>query len=205
MDVPRPKEDGPSRPETEPARIRERLGARSIVLIGMMGAGKSSVGRRLAAQLDLPFVDADTEIETAAGMTIPEIFDRHGEAEFRDGERKVIRRLLESGPQVLATGGGAWMAPETREAVAENGISVWLRAEVEVLLKRVRRRQDRPLLQGPDPEGTLRRLADIRGPVYAMADRIVESRDASHEVVVRDVLAQVADVLDEEDRRKTEG
>ncbi len=185
MEYPRPAEDGQASQQMEPQEIRERLGSRSIVLIGMMGAGKSSVGRRVAARLDVPFVDADHEIEAAAGMTIPEIFERHGEAVFRDGERKVIRRLLETGPQVLATGGGAWMAPETREAVARHGISVWLRAEVDVLLRRVRRRQDRPLLKGSDQDATLRKLIEIRGPVYATADRIVESRDVSHEVVVR--------------------
>lgn len=195
MEAPRPKEDGPAEQATQVSEIRERLGARSIVLIGMMGAGKSSVGRRVAAFLDLPFVDADHEIETAAGMSIPEIFEHHGEAVFRDGERKVIRRLLESGPQVLATGGGAWTAPETREAVAEKGISIWLRAEIDVLLRRVRRRQDRPLLQGGDPEATLRRLVETRGPLYATADKVVDSRDVSHDVVVREVVDKVREVL----------
>lgn len=206
MDAPRPTEGGFTPREPDPAEIRSRLGQRSIVLVGMMGAGKSSVGRRVAARLDIPFVDADHEIETAAGMSIPEIFESHGEAVFRDGERKVIKRLLEGGPQVLATGGGAWMAPETRRAVREHGLSIWLRAEIDVLIKRVRRRQDRPLLRGADPEGTLRRLLDIRGPVYATADKVVESRDVSHEVVVREVLEKVACLLEagpSRERRRT--
>ncbi len=131
----------------DPATVRERLGARSAVLIGMMGAGKSSVGRRLAARLGLSFVDADSEIETAAGCSIPEIFERHGEEHFRDGERKVIARLLEHGPQVLATGGGAWMNEVTRETIAASGVSVWLKADFDVLLRRVKRRGNRPLLK----------------------------------------------------------
>ncbi len=123
------------------------LGSRSIVLIGMMGAGKSSIGRRLAARLGIPFVDADTEIESAAGMTIPEIFDKHGEPYFRAGEARVIARLLDNGPQVLATGGGSVMDPQTRALIGEKGISVWLRADIDLLLKRTKRRNDRPLAE----------------------------------------------------------
>lgn len=170
------------------ATIRERLGRRSIVLVGMMGAGKSSVGRRLAGRLGLPFFDADTEIERAAGMTIPEIFATRGEGEFRDGERRVIARLLTSGPSVIATGGGAFMSEETRERIGESGVSIWLRAEFDVLMRRVRKRSNRPLLKTADPEGTLRKLIDDRYPVYALAEVTVHSRDVPHETVVQDIV-----------------
>jgi shikimate kinase len=167
------------------------LGRRSIVLIGMMGAGKSSVGRRLAARLGVPFVDADAEIEKAAGMTIPEIFSAHGEPYFRAGETRVIARLLESGPQVLATGGGAFMSPDTRAAIDAKGVSVWLRATVDVLVRRIRRRSDRPLLKGVDPVETLKRLIDERYPTYAEADVTVESRDVPHDVIVEEIVASL--------------
>ena len=176
--------------------IRERLGRRSIVLVGMMGAGKTTIGRRLAARLQLPFLDADHEIEQAAGKSIPEIFADHGEMQFREGERRVIARLLAGGPQVLATGGGAFMDAATREAVARQGVSVWLRAEFDVLLRRVRRRPNRPLLQTADPEATLHALMDRRYPVYAQADVTVLSRDAAHEAIVDDVVAALAAFLD---------
>lgn len=172
--------------------IAERLGERSIVLVGLMGCGKSSVGRRLAARLGLPFVDADTEIELAAGKTIPEIFADYGEAHFREREHLVISRLLCAGPQVLATGGGAFMREETREAIKAAAISVWLRAELSVLMRRVVRRTDRPMLKTADPEATMRELMDIRYPVYAEADLTVESREVSHEVVVNDIVAALA-------------
>src|SRR5882724_4612356 len=164
------------------------LGRRSIVLIGMMGAGKSSIGRRLAARLSLPFVDADSEIEKAASMTIPEIFATHGEAYFRAGEARVIARLLDGGPQVLATGGGAFMNAETRATVRAKGISIWLRATLDVLSRRIKRRNDRPLLKGADPMETLRRLMDERYPVYAEADLTVESREVPHEAIVDEVI-----------------
>jgi shikimate kinase len=176
-----------SRPP-DPSAVRARLGERSVVLIGMMGAGKSSVGRRLASRMGLPFVDADSEIEAAAGCSIPEIFERHGEEHFRDGERKVIARLLENGPQVLATGGGAWINEATRENISDHGVSVWLKADLDVLLRRVKRRSNRPLLKVPDVEGTLRRLVDERYPVYATADATVLSRDVPHDVVVDEIL-----------------
>ncbi len=181
--------------QEQAARLREALGRRTIVLVGMMGSGKSSVGRRLAARLGLPFSDADTEIEQAAGMTIPEIFAAHGEAFFRDGERRVIARLLGSGPRVLATGGGAFMSDETRERIAAQGISVWLKAEPDVLMRRVRKRANRPLLQTPDPEGTLRNLLSAREPVYALADLTVVSHDAPHEAVVTDLFVALAQYL----------
>lgn len=175
--------------------IVEQLGKRSIVLVGLMGAGKSSVGKRLAARLSLGFVDADTAIEQAAGLSIPEIFARHGEASFRDGERRVIARLLKEGPQVLATGGGAYMNEETRAAIRAGGISVWLRAEFEVLMRRVRRRSDRPLLKTEDPEATMRRLIDERYPVYANADITIQSMDVAHEVVVESIVRTLNDHL----------
>ena len=160
-----------------------------MVLIGMMGAGKSSIGRRLAVRLGLPFVDADAEIEKAAGMTIDEIFTAHGEPYFRAGETRVIARLLEGGPQVLATGGGAYMNPETRAAIRAKGIAVWLRATLDVLSRRIKRRGDRPLLKNSDPLETLKRLIDERYPVYAEAEVTVESRDVTHETIVDEIIA----------------
>jgi len=161
---------------------------RGIVLIGLMGAGKSSVGRRLAKRLDLPFSDADQEIEKAADCTIEEIFARHGEAAFRAGERRVIGRLLDGPPQVLATGGGAFMDRETRAAISEKGISIWLRADLDVLLERVLRRDNRPLLKQGDPKEILRKLMVERDPVYAQADLTVTSGQGPHEDVVEDIV-----------------
>jgi shikimate kinase len=172
------------------------LDGRSIVLVGMMGVGKSSVGRRLAVRLSIPFVDADSEIETAAKMTIPEIFARHGEPYFRSGEARVIARLLEGGPQVLATGGGAFMNADTRALIRQKGVSVWLHADLEVLLRRTsKRRSDRPLLQTDDPSETLRALLAEREPVYALADLTVQSRDVPHEAIVADVMTALAAYL----------
>lgn len=175
----------------EPAdvRIPRLLGGRTIVMVGMMGAGKSSIGRRLAARLGLPFVDADTEIEQAANATIPEIFETHGEAYFRDGERRVIQRLLDGTPKVLATGGGAFINAETREAIRAAGVSVWLKADRDLILQRVRRRSNRPLLKTPNPEATVDKLLAERDPIYAEADIHVQSRDVAHEVVIADMLS----------------
>ena len=170
------------------AAVRERLGGRSIVLVGLMGAGKSTIGRRLAARLDLPFKDADAEIEAAAGMSVSDIFATHGEPYFREGERRVISRLLQEGACVLATGGGAFMSEETRARVAEAGVSIWLRADLDVLMRRVRKRSNRPLLKNTDPEGSMRQLMAARQPVYALADLTVESRDIPHDRVVDDAL-----------------
>lgn len=172
--------------------IVEAVGRRSIVLVGMMGAGKSSVGRKLGLRLALPFVDADTEIEAAAGMTIPEIFQVRGEADFRAGEARVIARLLESGPQVLATGGGAFMNPDTRRLIAQKGISIWLRADFDVLMRRIKRRTDRPLLRTADPEATLQALIEQRYPVYAFADITIDSRDVLHDVIVDELVGALA-------------
>jgi shikimate kinase len=182
----------PDQESSPEAAIRRRLGRRSIVLVGLMGAGKSTVGRRLAARLDLPFTDADAEIEAAAGMSIPEMFALHGEAYFRDGERRVIARLLGHGPAVLATGGGAYINPETRARIADAGIAVWLRADFDVLMRRVRKRHNRPLLQNPDPEGTMRGLMEARHPIYALADVTVDSREIPHDRVVEDTVRAIA-------------
>ena len=165
------------------------LGRRSIVLVGMMGSGKSSIGRRLAARLAVPFVDADSEIEQAAGMTIAEIFERHGEPYFRAGEARVIARLLEHGPQVLATGGGSFMNADTRALIRAKAVSVWLKAELDVLMKRIKRRGDRPLLKNDDPAATLTALIAERYPVYADADLSVASRDVPHESIVEEIVA----------------
>ena len=172
--------------------VRQRLGQRPIVLVGLMGAGKTSVGRRLAEKLSIPFVDADHEIEAAAGKSIKEIFADHGEPYFREGERRVIQRLIGNGAQVLATGGGAYMNDETRQRIQESGISVWLRATLPILMKRVMKRQDRPLLQNEDPEAVMRGLIDKRYPVYALADVTVESRDVQHGQMVNDVIRALA-------------
>ena len=164
---------------------------RSIVLIGLMGAGKSSIGRRLGAGLGCPFVDADREIEKAAGCTIEEIFERHGEAAFRDGERRVIARLLSDPRQVLATGGGAFMDPRTRAAIRERGISVWLRADLDLLVRRTGRRNNRPLLKGKDRRVILQGLIDERYPVYAEADVAVDIDDSPPDVTTNRVRAAI--------------
>jgi len=169
-------------------RIVAALEERPIVLVGLMGAGKTSVGRRLAQRLNLEFRDADAEIELAAKMTIADIFESYGEARFRDGERRVMARLLKAGPSVIATGGGAYINAETRALIRSVGLSVWLNAEFEVLMRRVRRRNDRPLLKGRDPEGTMKRLIEERYPVYAEAEVTVASGDCSHEEVLEAVL-----------------
>jgi shikimate kinase len=177
-------------PATTPqeADITSALGRRSVVLVGMMGAGKSTIGRRLAARLRLPFLDADVEIEAAAGMSIPDIFETHGEPHFRDGEARVIARLLDGGPAVIATGGGAFMREETRNRIRGKAISIWLKADVEIIMKRVRRRADRPLLQTEDPTATVSRLLEAREPVYRTADLIILSRDVPHDRIVDECI-----------------
>jgi shikimate kinase len=179
------------------AGLLDRLGARSIVLVGMMGAGKSSIGRRLASRLNIPFVDADTEIERAAGMSIADIFARHGEADFRSGEARVIARLLDGGPQVLATGGGAVTNADTRAAIKAKGVSIWLTAEVDVLMRRIhKRRQERPMLQAADPAARLRELLAEREPVYVLSDLTVQSREVPHEAIVTEIVAALGNFLD---------
>ncbi len=183
----------PAQPHTDlAAKVREALGRRSIVLVGLMGCGKSSVGRRLALRLGLPFVDADDEIERAAGKSISEIFEDHGEPYFRDGERRVIARLLGQGPQVLATGGGAFMNKETQAGIRAEGVSVWLKADLQLLMRRVAKRSNRPLLRDPDPEGVMRRLMESRYPVYASADVTVVSREVAHDAMADDIVAALA-------------
>src|ERR1700731_819201 len=178
------------------AAILSLLGSRSIVLVGMMGVGKSSIGRRLASRLGIAFVDADTEIEKAACMSIADIFARHGEADFRSGEARVIARLLDGGPQVLATGGGAVMNPDTRAAIKAKGVSIWLSAEFEVLMRRInKRKNDRPLLQTADPAATLRELLVAREPVYAQADLTVQSREVPHDAIVAEIMTALATFL----------
>lgn len=178
------------------AALLAALGRRSVVLVGMMGAGKSSIGRRLAQRLGIGFVDADAEIEAAAGMTIAEIFSTYGEPDFRSGEARVIARLLDQDPQVLATGGGAYMNAETRAGIRAKGVSVWLKAEYDVLMKRVKRRAtaDRPMLQG-DPAQRIRQLMTERYPVYGEADVTVMSREVSHEIIVGEIVTELAHVL----------
>nr|WP_050776159.1 shikimate kinase [Roseibium alexandrii] len=171
------------------------LGKRSIVLVGIMGCGKSTVGKRLAQRLGLEFVDADSEIERAANMTVSEIFSEHGEPYFRSGEERVIARLLQEGPQVLATGGGAFISDATRSEIETNGLSIWLKVDFETVMARVRRRSTRPLLRNPDPEGTMRKLMAEREPVYAQAQLTVTSKDVPHEAVVDQIVLTLADHL----------
>ena len=177
--IQKPAESGP-----ESAVVRA-LGGRSIVLVGMMGAGKSSIGRRLAGRLGIPFIDADTEIVSAAGMTIPEIFEKHGEPYFRAGEARVIARLLDNGPQVLATGGGSVMDPQTRALIGQKSISIWLKADIDVLLKRTKRRNDRPLVE------KIKDLLPVREPIYAQADIIIQSRDEPHDTIIDEIMGEL--------------
>ena len=175
-------------PETQPARVDDALRRRTIVLVGLMGAGKTSVGRRLAAALDLPFKDGDEEVEQAAGLSIPQIFELYGEERFREGERRVMARLLNDPPHVLATGGGAFMDPITRMTVQQKAVSVWLKADIEVLARRVARKDTRPLVSGRDPKEVLERLAAVREPIYALADIVVESGDRAHAATVDAII-----------------
>jgi shikimate kinase len=174
------------------ANLRRRLGKRSIVFIGLMGAGKTAIGRKVASELGLDFSDSDHEIETVSRMTIPELFERYGEEEFRSLERRVLTRLLKSGPRVVSTGGGAYMNERTRKAIARSGFSIWLKADLEVLMERVKRRQNRPLLQARDPEAVMRELMARRYPVYAGADITVQSRDVPKEQIAGEVLDRLA-------------
>jgi shikimate kinase len=172
------------------------LRLRTIALVGLMGVGKSSVGRRLAAALDLPFRDADAEVELAAGRSVSDIFSDLGEAAFREGERRVISRLLEQPPHVLATGGGAFANPEVRALIKSKAISVWLKADLDVLTRRVARKDTRPLLTGKDPRAVLQDLADARYPAYAQADVTVETGDAAHHVTVDQVMRALGAYLE---------
>lgn len=186
---------GITKPKAE-SLVLERLAGRPIVLVGMMGAGKTTVGRRLAMRLGLPFTDSDAEIETAAGMSIADIFATHGEDEFRAGEARVIARLLREHQGVIATGGGAFVNSDTRAAIKADAVSVWLKAEFDVLFARVSKRPTRPLLQTADPRGTLRDLMDKRYPLYALADITITSHDVPHDAVVADILAALSNHLE---------
>ncbi|HMQ57652.1 MAG TPA: shikimate kinase [Rhizobiaceae bacterium] len=182
------EEDEIVRTSPDAARIRAALGERSIVLVGLMGAGKSAIGRLLGQALDLPFLDADKEIETVSRMTIPELFEAYGEPEFRSLERRVIARILKGGPLVLATGGGAFMNDRTRRAIDRCGVSIWLSAPLDLLMERVGRKQNRPLLKTADPRKTMEKLMADRYPVYALADIEVESRDVRKDAMADEVL-----------------
>jgi shikimate kinase len=173
---------------TQSAQALEPLRRRTIVLVGLMGAGKTSVGKRLAVALGLPFRDGDEVVERAAGLSVPEIFELYGENGFREGERRVMQRLLTDAPHVLATGGGAFMDMHTREAIRKNAVSVWLKADIDVLVRRVSRKDTRPLLSGRDPREVLEDLAAIREPIYAQADLVVESGDRPHNATVEAII-----------------
>lgn len=187
----RNQNSGEPEPESTPGRLLGRSLDRSIVLVGLMGAGKSTVGRRLAKRIGLAFIDADDEIEAAAKLSVAEIFERFGEAYFRDGERRVIARLLDGPPMVLATGGGAFMNAETRALIATGAISVWLDANIPVLAERVGRRGTRPLVAGRDATTVLSELADKRAPVYAEANIRVASDRAPHELAVTAIIEEL--------------
>ena len=165
-----------------------RLGERSIVLVGLMGAGKTAIGRKLAQMLGLPFVDSDHEIEAVSRMTIAELFEQYGEAEFRALEQRVIERLLKSGPRIFSTGGGAFMNEQTRRGIAEHGVSVWLKADLDLLMQRVAKKPNRPLLRNPDPRAVMMRLMEERYPVYAAADIAIQTLDERREVIAAEVL-----------------
>lgn len=175
----------------EARAIREALNNRSIVLVGLMGAGKTAIGRRLSEQLNLPFKDADDEIEQAAGKTINEIFDENGEQYFRDGEKRVIARLLKGESQILATGGGAYMDADTRREIRDNGISIWLKASLNILYERVSRRDNRPLLKTENPREVLKSLMEVRYPVYGLADITVNSRNVPHENIMTEMIRAI--------------
>ncbi len=180
--------------------IREALDRRVIVFVGLMGAGKTVIGRKVAQSLGLPFVDSDHEIESVSRMTIPELFERYGEPEFRALEQRVITRLVKDGPRIVSTGGGAFMDPVTREAIAQDGISIWLKADIDTLMERVAKKKNRPLLKTADPRAVMRRLMDERYPVYGLADVTVTTRDAQRETIAQEVLEALAQALREKRR-----
>jgi shikimate kinase len=179
--------------------VREALNGRSVVFVGIMGVGKSTIGWRVAKLLDIPFVDADSEIELAADLSIAEIFEKYGEPYFRAGERKVIERLLTTGNQVLATGGGAFMDAETRKAISADAISIWLDADIELIMQRVMRRKTRPLLKQPNPRGVIEDLLEKRNPVYAKADFRFCSHDATRDKIAAEIVTMLAEKLSKEE------
>jgi len=176
-----------SAPE-DAATLLARLGDRSIVFVGLMGAGKTAIGRKLSQMLGLPFVDSDHEIEQVSRMTVAELFEQYGEAEFRALEARVIERLLKGGPQIFSTGGGAFMNAQTRQGVAERGVSIWLKADLDLLMQRVAKKPSRPLLQNPDPRAVMARLMEERYPIYATADITIQTRDERREIIATEVL-----------------
>lgn len=176
--------------------ILDRLGDRTVVFVGLMGAGKTAIGRKLAQMLDLPFVDSDHEIESVSRMTIAELFDRYGEPEFRALEQRVIERLLRDGPRVVSTGGGAFMNAQTRDIIAGHGVSIWLKADLDLLMERVSKKQNRPLLKNPDPRAVMNRLMEDRYPTYALADITVETRDTRREIIAEEALRALGAHLD---------
>lgn len=185
-------------PSADVPALRRRLGSRSIIFVGLMGAGKTVIGRKVAQVLDLPFVDSDHEIESVSRMSVPDLFETYGEAEFRALEQRVIARLLKSGPQVVSTGGGAFMNQDTRRAVARCGVAVWLKADIDTLMERVAKRQNRPLLQGDDPRAVMEELMRQRYPIYAEAHVTVTTRDERKEVIAAEAIDAVACYLDGE-------
>ena len=178
--------------DTDAKQARTALGKRNLVLVGLMGAGKSAIGRLVASALNIPFVDSDHEIERVSRMTISELFTAYGEDEFRALETRVIKRLLRSGPKVVSTGGGAFINDRSRKAIKKGGLSLWLNAELDILWERVNKRDTRPLLKTEDPKKTLENLMLLRYPIYAEADLMVMSRDVKKELMVDEVLAAVA-------------
>lgn len=179
--------------EKSDPKIAERLRSRTLVLVGLMGAGKTTIGRRLAKALQTTFIDADTEIEAAAGCSVNEIFERHGEQEFRRGERQVVARLLDNAPHVLATGGGAFIDAATRKLIKKKAVSIWLRADLELLLARVQKRDTRPLLREGDPKEIMMALKAERYPIYQEADIVIDSVDGPHDAVVRKIVKELTD------------
>ncbi|MCR5856537.1 shikimate kinase [Mesorhizobium sp. J428] len=184
------------------AGLKDRLGGRSVVFVGLMGAGKTAIGRKLAQALGLAFVDSDHEIETVSRMTIPELFERYGEPEFRALEERVVGRLVKDGPQVVSTGGGAFMNAHTREAIARDGISIWLKADLDTLMTRVAKKPNRPLLKASDPRAVMEKLMAERYPVYGLADITVTTRDVRREEIMAEVLEALSSWLDREERSK---
>ncbi len=178
--------------DVDQAALLEKLGQRSIVLVGLMGAGKTAIGRKIATALGLAFIDSDQEIEDVSRMSIPELFELYGEPEFRALEQRVIARVLEGGPQILSTGGGAYMNAHTREAIASNAVSVWLKADLDLLMERVSKKQNRPLLKNDNPRAVLQKLMDVRYPVYATAEIAVTTRDERKDVIAAEVVEALA-------------
>ena len=178
--------------------LKDRLGRRSIVFVGLMGAGKTAIGRKVAQALDLAFVDSDHEIETVSRMTVPELFERYGEPEFRALEERVVGRLVKDGPQVVSTGGGAFMNAHTRDAILKDGVSIWLKADIDTLMARVAKKPNRPLLKAPDPRAVMERLMAERYPIYGLADIIVTTRDVRREEIMAEVIQSLADWLERE-------